>query len=784
MERTHWRYRSASWGSTQYCPVEEEITEPMSVVSKLKVTKYGLVWNPVKDNRGNLVPAPDWYIERNMCVRYDKFRDENPDLKMMPWWEHFARLVHCIFGDPKGVYYFQWNPNAARVIKQFKDKKILSLAGHKSCVHGDTKLVNPINGTSPTIRELCERGEAPIVMTLAGPVQAEVPYIKGTDLLYEVTLSNGGKFTCTLDHRVLTPSGYVNVSAISCGELLLGYGPSHQVSLVRVQSIRNVGTHNFYDLHVPVQEHYFAEGGIHHNSGKTDVIAMIGVMMFWLDPENTKVIVTSTTISAAQQKVWGKVKLIWQHLAKFFGGEENLPGRLMDSKNTIRYEDKGVKHELRGLTLVAGDKGSARESADKLQGTKAPVFIVVGDEFDTLEHSLVNTIFGNLSANDQLYLLAGFNPTSYYSPGGIISKPFNGWHTVDENSTEWETEIEPFGIRGYCLRFDGEKSPNVIAGVEKWKGLLTLENINQFGGLGSKTPIYYSQIRGWWSATGNVDSIYSEVEIIQWRADAKVKTWVDKPKFVAGLDPAWTHGGDRAVLTIGKVGLAQSSDTGLVQKVFEVVKFYILDLDMTNTSTSKTEWVVKLTKQKLAEHGVDVRDLAFDGTGGGEPFSALINRDLGAGAMNVNFSSKASDKQVSKNDKRKGRERFRNMVSELWYVGKELIRTGQLKGLQPDIVTEMVARTYEEIGGVVKVESKDDMKLRTKKSPDIADSLFLCLHMARMRHGLSSTETAAKRVVVNKGPVLFPTIDLNAKAPRVMVEALGDGGGWGYGLHR
>jgi Holliday junction resolvase len=613
----------------------------------MKVTKYGLTWNPVKDLNGKLVPIPNWAIERNMLVRYEQFQKENPTLVMLPWAEHFCRLVRCIFGDPKGIYYFEWNPNAIRVMKHLKSKKILSLAGHKS-------------------------------------------------------------------------------------------------------------------------------------SGKTDIISMIGVMMFWLDPENTKVIVTSTTVSAAQQKVWGKIKLIWQHLCKFFGGEENLPGKLMDSKNTIRYEDKGVKHDLRGLTLVAGDKGSAKESADKIQGTKAPVFVVVGDEFDTLEHSLVNTIFGNLSANAELYLLAAFNPTSYYSPGGVISKPVNGWHTVDENSTEWETEIEPFGIRGYCLRYDGEKSPNVLIGYEKYRGLLTLENINQFGGLGSKTPIYYSQIRGWWSATGNVDSIYSEVEIIKWRADGKVKTWIDTPKMVAGLDPAFTHGGDRAVLTIGKVGLAQMDDT-TVQKVFEIVKFYILDLDMTNTATSKSEWVVKLTKKHLDEHGVDVRDLAFDGTGGGEPFGALIARDLGNGALNVNFSSKASDKPVSKSDPRPGNKRFRNMVSELWYVGKEFIRSGQLKGLQPDIVTEMVARTYEEIAGMVKVESKDDMKLRTKKSPDIADSAFLCLHMARMKHGLSSTETSAKRVVISKNR-LFPTIDLNARAPREAVTVLGEGGGWGYGL--
>ena len=51
-----------------------------------------------------------------------------------------------------------------------------------------------------------------------------------------------------------------------------------------------------------------------------------------------------------------------------------------------------------------------------------------------------------------------------------------------------------------------------------------------------------------------------------------------------------------------------------------------------------------------------------------------------------------------------------------------------------------------------------------------------------MKHGLSSTETSAKRVVAAKSNGLFPAIDLNARAPRETVTVLGDDGGWGYGL--
>ena len=59
------------------------------------------------------------------------------------------------------------------------------------CVAGHTRILNPITGEQPTIRELYEKQIAPVVMTIHGPAQAEVPFIKEVDDLYEVVLGNG-----------------------------------------------------------------------------------------------------------------------------------------------------------------------------------------------------------------------------------------------------------------------------------------------------------------------------------------------------------------------------------------------------------------------------------------------------------------------------------------------------------------------------------------------------------------------------------------------------------------
>lgn len=928
-----------------------------------RVIKYGRVWpNKPWGPKGKVIPCPDWYIE--LCILRDYERMKSlPGNKLVSWPQHFVNFTKIVFGDPRGIFYFEWNPNAMRILGSFYKHNILAIAGHKSCVPYETKILDPLTGKEHEIGWLCENNIAPMVMTLEGPKQAEVPFLKGEAEIYEVTTTDGKKIRCTSQHRFLTPTGWKRLEEMKVGESLATYDsglfsgedrakwtstfanllasnsgsglsaqkqgalsspkttegfqdccsedphlgdeplhleegsdqsfvpslsgaqehkecvfcdgddlehtpqcshlcsqsdhpssysafpsfasflesvdhqfqshsceemrkrfeplfesisqsdtclslpdtseepdhgfahtpssggdhhysfdsslPEGLVSYTQVASIVESGKEKFYDITVPGPAHYFAQGFINHNSGKTETLALIGAMWFFLFPKDTKVIVTSTTVAAAKDKVWGKIKLIWIHLEKYFG-PNIVPGKLVDSQNRIRFEHNGVKSETRGIVLLASESSSEKESADKLQGTKAERMIVMGDEFATLKHSLLNTVLNNLTANKQCKLAGAFNPNSFYDPGGIISRPKGGWSTVTEDDIEWETEIEPFGLKGYCIRFDGEKSPNVVLGEERWKGLLTLEKLQQIGPIGTKTKGYYEQIRGYWSPAGDLDSIYTETEIVKYGADRPVTTWVEPPVMVAALDPGFVHGGDRAALAIGKSGVAVNVDTQTRQKVFELTHIYVLDDDITNKTISKVEWVVKLTKEKLKEHGVDIRNFAIDATGGGEPFSALIARDIGMGFINVCFSGRASDMPVSRNDNRKGSERFFNMASELWYVGRELVRTGQLRGLKPDVVAELCARTYKEKANVVQIESKKDMRLRTKKSPDLGDSALLCLHVARVRHGLSSNEKAAV-VIRPRKMAEFDLAFLTKKPTQSMLpdsRLISFGGGW------
>jgi len=207
---------------------------------------------------------------------------------------------------------------------------------------------------------------------------------------------------------------------------------------------------------------------------------------------------------------------------------------------------------------------------------------------------------------------------------------------------------------------------------------------------------------------------------------------------VAGLDPAFTNGGDRTILYTGKVG---TDDTG--QYVFELGKHFQLNDDSTNKAIPRSYQIVQQIKKLCEREGIAPDDLAVDATGAGASFCDVLAGEWSPRFLRVIFGGKPSDRRVSVNSQMTGVEMYTNRVSELWFVGKELMRTRQLFGIDSDLAQEIVGRTYEMIktGSLkVRIESKPEFKQRIGRSPDLADAAFLALDCARQRHGLIALE--------------------------------------------
>lgn len=491
-------------------------------------------------------------------------------------------------------------------------------------------------------------------------------------------------------------------------------------------------------LHYIVQYNIVAIGGS-ASSGKTRATAVIGMFMWLLSPHNTKVFCTTTTMDEGRQRIWGIVERYWAELIKlFFGREDLMPGKLVSSRAKIKAIIDGKPSDLYGINLLPGDK-SADEDTTKV-GFKADNLIVVGDEFAKLSHALFKA-FANLFANKGTRVWGSANPEGFFDPFGLLATPRDGWGSVNDEMEGWEC-----ANGGYCIRFDGLKAPNVLAGREIWPGMLTIESLLNMKKMhGEDSPDYWRQVRGYFSPAGVNNCIFSDHEIIEHRGDEKGPfKWIEPPTPLAFLDPAFTYGGDRSMGAFALCGKARIPELG--DRVLQLLE--ITDLINFSKLLRKGEDVpnkiAELYSKECQDRGIEVRHRGIDATGGGIPFQSLLSLKIGNGFLNVSFGGDASVMATSKTDKRTGQERFANRVSELWYIMKDFVRGGQLKGLTPDAITELCSRRYKNIGDRVKVESKDDMKKRIQRSCDIGDSIAGVCEVARVRLGFSPGETSLK----------------------------------------
>ena len=234
-----------------------------------------------------------------------------------------------------------------------------------------------------------------------------------------------------------------------------------------------------------------------------------------------------------------------------------------------------------------------------------------------------------------------------------------------------------------------------------------------------------------------MDGIYSEAELTCSGSMGNAD-WAGTPIPIAGLDPAFTNGGDRTILYTGLIGYDKRG-----QYACELGEAIQLNDDATNRAIPRTYQIVRQVKAVCEKRKIAAENLAVDATGAGAPFCDVLAGEWKDDFLRVSFGGKASDKRVSANSKLSGQELYMNRVSELWFCGKELMRTKQLYGIDNELAKEITARNYDMVksGSLrVRIETKIDYKNRFGSSPDLADAAFLCLDLARQRHNLVAVE--------------------------------------------
>lgn len=102
--------------------------------------------------------------------------------------------------------------------------------------------------------------------------------------------------------------------------------------------------------------------------------------------------------------------------------------------------------------------------------------------------------------------------------------------------------------------------------------------------------------------------------------------------------------------------------------------------------------------------------------------------------VGIEFGGSPSDQMVSADIDINRKDYYFNMVTELWYDVRLAVEAEQVRGMTEELVREFSYREWGYISkNKIQVEPKDLMKLKSGRSPDLADMFAVAIKGAQMR---------------------------------------------------
>lgn len=467
------------------------------------------------------------------------------------------------------------------------------------------------------------------------------------------------------------------------------------------------------------------------SSGKSQFGAIWAIINFLCAPRLTMVLVTSTSLPDSRKRIWGDIK----NFITYSTVGDALPCKLVDSRGLLLADaGNGNFSDKEGIALIAGAPGKERDAIGKMIGIKAARVILIADELPELSPAILEAS-SNLStqidqgaqkARFQIVALGNFK--SVYDPMGEFAEPIGGYDTINVGMDDWQTK------RGWCLHFDGLRSPNVLAGVDRWPIYGNKQLAEHKRAWPENSAQFWRMCRSFPCPEGSENNIYSDAAFLQGEAH-KAILWAYPPVNFAFMDPSFTNGGDRTTVVLGQCG---DSTTG-VQTV-QFTKVELLFENVTMKDRTRNFQIAEKFRDICVANRVQPEHAGMDATAAGAVLYDVVCELWSRKVVPICFGGNASELPVNTSDTKPASDHYCNRVSELWYVGVDLLAGGQLKGITNDMAREMKARLYETVKAgafmKVKVETKTDMKLRVGFSPDWADAAFGLIDLCRQTVGL------------------------------------------------
>lgn len=534
--------------------------------------------------------------------------------------------------------------------------------------------------------------------------------------------------------------------------------PSIDVSVVIGEEISSTGkpevVFNTYFLNVVK---FLCEGKSCCLTGPASAAKTFGVSVYMLcsyysNPAETMGIISTTSGAASEARVWADLKEL-HRTASFseMGVSRDDMGVIIPYLKCITFDssiDKSNTASERdfrnGLMVVPIAKDKSGDTAlDTIMGRKNNNVIWAVDELPAMNDNVLRPR-ANIEMNPFCQVIGIGNACNVNDPHGRACKPVGGWSNpiaTKDGSKTWEGETME------VLYLDGDESPNDNPLIDQGKiqdkddypfpylsNKISRDVVAKVAGDGDRergrnTSDYYRFAKGFWVAGAAANVIVSD--------DFAVSNGATLPPIpfnhsgfhtYASLDPGWSNGGDVNALSLIKCGIGVD---GIPQIEFPDSEIRISP--MLDRGASKEDYrklVAREVVMHLEKASVSPDRFCLDINGDGGLMLGAINEVWRrTGVVGISSLEQADD------------DRYSNLVTQYWFSVRNLISTGRVRGYNvlSGYSSDLKERNFTRERTKLKVEKKDDMRSRIKRSPDAGDSISYCCYLICRRFGAISS---------------------------------------------
>lgn len=490
-------------------------------------------------------------------------------------------------------------------------------------------------------------------------------------------------------------------------------------------------------------------------SGKSDSFGGNVLTDWYAHSSCTTVLVSSTDLKSLELRIWGMIKKYHKAVKS---EHPWLPGYLIEGKQMLTLDAREECVEGRdfknGIIAVACKKGNQFVGLGPLIGIHNKRVRLLADECNLMPRAFLDAA-SNLSKCEDFKLVGLGNPNETTNAHGFLCEPsveLGGWEGgIDQTpgTKTWKTRFP----NGVCIQLPGSDSPNMRAPEGEpppFPFLITRQQMTDDAQIWGKDDWHYTMM--------------NEAKMPRGQGSRRVLTRQSCTKFGAFKEPNWRDtrrtkiafldaayrgvGGDRCVFGELQFGfevepldankllssiVSQKRDPDNGRQIVALIDLTTIPISSAQGAESPEDQIVKFVMESCNARDIIPENFYFD-AGMRTSLVTAFSRLWSPQVQSIDCGGKPTEAQVSSEIRTSCRDYYSKFVTELWFSVRMAVEAGQFRGLTEEAVTEFSQREWKMVSGNrIEIESKEDMKLKTGRSPDLADAVAVGLFGARQK---------------------------------------------------